>query len=100
MSNNPFHSTDFHLWWLDRDGKRIAKVFKSKQEAASFIRKTPHLARYGQAGCYMRTESRKVARDGKQTVTIVQEDMWTLQELVAMATTAGNRPMPAGDRED
>ena len=100
MSNNPFHSTEFHLWWLGHDGKRITKVFKTKQEAATFIRKTPHLVKYGQAGCYMRTESRKVARDGKQTVTIVQEDMWTVQELARMATTIGNKSDAADDRED
>jgi hypothetical protein len=60
-------------------------VFDTKREAAAFIEKTPHLVKYGQAGCFMRTESRKTARDGKQTVTIVQEDMWTLQELAQMA---------------
>ena len=85
MSNNPLHSTNFHLWWVGGDGKRVTKVFNTKQEAAAFIRKTPHLARYGQAGCYMRTESRKVARDGKRTITIVEEDMWTFQELAQMA---------------
>ena len=85
MSNNPLHSTDFHLWWVGRDGTRVSKVFDTKQDAATFIRKTPHLVKYGQAGCYMRTESRKVARDGKQTVTVVMEDMWTIQELAEMA---------------
>lgn len=85
MSNNPLHSTNFHLWWAGRDGNRISKVFDTKQDAATFIRKTPHLVKYGQAGCYMRTESRKVARDGKQTITVVMEDMWTLQELAEMA---------------
>ncbi len=62
MSNNPLHSTNFQLWWLGPDGKRITKVFDTKQEAATFIRKTPHLVRYGEAGCYMRTESRSVGR--------------------------------------
>jgi mannose/fructose/N-acetylgalactosamine-specific phosphotransferase system component IIB len=85
MSNNPLHSTNFHLWWVGSDGKRIAKVFNTKQEAATFIRKTPHLARYAQAGCYMRTESRQVARDGKRTITVVEQDMWTFQELAQMA---------------
>jgi hypothetical protein len=86
MSDNPMHSTDFHLWWLGREGQRVTKVFATKQDAATFIEKTPHLVTYGQAGCYMRTESRKVARDGKQTTTIVTEDLWTFQELVTMAT--------------
>ena len=89
MSNNPLHSTNFHLWWVGGDGKRITKVFNTKQEAAAFIRKTPHLGRYGQAGCYMRTESRQVARDGKKTITIVEQDMWTFQELAQMAAGAG-----------
>lgn len=84
MSNNPLHSTQFHLWWVGRDSIRSTKVFGSKEEAATFIRKTPHLVKYGQAGCFMRTESRKVARDGKQTVTVVQEDMWTFPEMVEM----------------
>lgn len=88
MSNNPLHSTNFHLWWVGSDGKHITKVFNTKQEAAVFIRKTPHLGRYGQAGCYMRTESRKVARDGKRTITIVEQDMWTFQELAQMAAGA------------
>ena len=60
-------------------------MFETKHDAATFIRKTPHLVKYGQAGCFMRTESRRVARDGKQTVTVVQEDMWTFQEMVEMA---------------
>jgi hypothetical protein len=84
MSNNPFHSTNFHLWWVGRDGIRNSKIFATKQEAATFIGKTPHLVKYGQAGCFMRTESRKVARDGKQTVTVVEEDLWTFREMVEM----------------
>jgi hypothetical protein len=91
MSNHPLHSTDFHVWWVERDGKRASKVFASKQEAAAFIKKTPHLVRYGEGGCYMRTESRRVARDGKQTITVVQEDMWTLQELREMVGGSDRR---------
>lgn len=85
MGNHPLHDTHFHVWWVGRDGNRNTQTFDTKQEAAIFIRKTPHLVKYGQAGCFMQTESRKVARDGKQTVTVVKEDMWTFREIVEMA---------------
>ena len=68
---------------------RSDKEFPRKEEAASFIRKTPHLVNHGAAGCYQLTESREVARDGKVTLTSIRQDIWTLQEIAAMSATDG-----------
>jgi hypothetical protein len=88
--NNPLHSTAFHVWWDHVDGStgklvRSSKTFKRKDEAALFIRKTPHLVDHGAAGCYMLTESKEVARDGKAKITTVRQDVWTFDEIRAMA---------------
>lgn len=88
--NNPLHSTRFHVWWDHVDGStgklvRSTKEFRRKDEAALFIRKTPHLADHGAAGCYQQTDSREVFRDGKTRTTTVREDVWTFQEIVRMA---------------
>ena len=92
--NNPLHKTGFHVWWDHVDGStgklvRSTKEFPRKEEAASFIRKTPHLVNHGAAGCYLLTESREVARDGKVTETSMRQDVWTFQEIAAMARGAG-----------
>jgi hypothetical protein len=92
--NRPLHKTVFHVWWDHVDGStgklvRSTKEFPRKEEAASFIRKTPHLADHGAAGCYQLSESREVARDGKATVTSIRQDIWTLQEIAAMSRRPG-----------
>jgi hypothetical protein len=92
--NRPLHKTAFHVWWDYVDGStgklvRGDKEFPRKEDAAAFIRKTPHLANHGAAGCYQLTESRDVARDGKATVTTVRQDIWTVQEIAAMSRGAG-----------
>jgi hypothetical protein len=92
--NRPFHKTVFHVWWDHLDGSsgklvRSTKEFPRKEEAASFIRKTPHLIDRGAAGCYQLTESREVARDGKATVTSIRQDVWTAQEIAAMSRRPG-----------
>ena len=66
---------------------RSTKEFPRKEEAAAFIRKTPHLINHGAAGCYQLTESREVAKDGKATVTTIRQDIWTLQEIASMSRT-------------
>ena len=73
------------------DGKLIRsnKEFSRKEEAAAFIRKTPHLINHGAAGCYHLTESREVARDGKETFTSIRQDVWTFQEIASMSRKAG-----------
>ncbi len=89
--NNPFHNTRFVVWWDHVDaasGKMVrnTKEFKRKEEAALFIRKQPHVARYPNgAGCYMQVESKEVARDGKTRTTTVREDVWTYREIADMA---------------
>jgi hypothetical protein len=88
--NNPLHNTRFHVWWDHVDGAtgklvRNTKEFKRKEEAAVFIRKTPHLVDHGAAGCYSLTVAKEVARDGKVKTTTVQQDMWTYQEIMDMA---------------
>lgn len=88
--NRPLHKSVFHVWWDHVDGStgkvvRSTKEFQRKEEAASFIRKTPHLTHEGAAGCYQLTESREVAKDGKVTHTTIRQDMWTLQEIASMS---------------
>jgi hypothetical protein len=88
--NRPLHKTVFQVWWDHVDGStgklvRSTKEFARKDEAATFIRKTPHLTDHGAAGCHQLTESREVARDGKVTHTTVRQDMWTLRELTSMS---------------
>jgi hypothetical protein len=88
--NRPLHKTRFQVWWDHVDGAtgklvRSSKEFPRKEEAALFIRKTPHLVNHGAAGCYQFTESREVARDGKETITTVRQDVWTFQEIVQLA---------------
>lgn len=88
--NRPLHKSVFHVWWDHVDGStgkvvRSTKEFQRKEEAASFIRKTPHLTHEGAAGCYQLTESREVAKDGKATHTTIRQDMWTLQEIASMS---------------
>lgn len=90
MSNRNLHKTVFHVWWDHVDGAsgklaRSTKQFARKEEAAAFIRKTPHLIKHGAAGCYQLTESREVARDGKATETTVKQDMWTFHEIALMS---------------
>jgi hypothetical protein len=86
--NNALHSTRFYVWWEHPDGAtghvvRSTKEFKRKEEAALFIRKTPHLVKIPNgAGCYMQTESKEVARDGKTKTTTVRQDVWTYREIV------------------
>ncbi|HEY4188053.1 MAG TPA: hypothetical protein VGP07_23455 [Polyangia bacterium] len=92
--NRPLHKSTFHVWWDLVDGStgklvRGTKEFPRKEDAAAFIRKTPHLVHQGAAGCYQLTESREVARDGKATITTVRQDMWTYQEIVTMSRGAG-----------
>lgn len=87
--NRPLHKTRFHVWWDHVDGStgklvRSTKDFARKEEAALFIRKTPHLINHGAAGCHQISESKEVARDGKATLTTVQQDVWTFQEIVQM----------------
>jgi hypothetical protein len=46
--NRPLHKTGFHVWWDHVDGatgKLVGSTKESqrKDEAATFIRKTPHL---------------------------------------------------------
>ncbi len=91
--NNALHATRFHVWWDHLDGAtgklvRSTKEFRRKEEAATFIRKTPHLINHGAAGCYMQTESREVARDGKVKTTTVKQDVWTFAEIRDMARPA------------
>jgi hypothetical protein len=69
---------------------RSTKEFQRKEEAASFIRKTPHLTHQGAAGCHQVTESREVAKDGKVTVTTVRQDIWTFQEIAAMSSPSSS----------
>lgn len=88
--NAPLHSTRFQLWWDHVDGStgklvRNSKEFRRKDEAALFIRKTPHLVDHGAAGCYQITESKEVARDGKEKLTTVRQDVWTFREISDMA---------------
>ena len=50
--NRPLHKSVFHVWWDHVDGStgklvRSDKEFPRKEEAASFIRKTPHLVNHG-----------------------------------------------------
>ena len=92
--NNPLHRTGFHVWWDHVDGStgklvRSTKEFPRKEDAAAFIRKTPHLTHHGAAGGYQLTESREVARDGKAKVTSVRQDLWTLQEIASMSRGIG-----------
>jgi hypothetical protein len=92
--NRPLHKTIFCVWWDHLDGStgklvRSSKEFPRKEEAASFIRKTPHLVDRGAAGCYQLTESREVARDGKATVTTIRQDIWTFQEIGTMSRGPG-----------
>jgi hypothetical protein len=92
--NSPLHKSSFHVWWDHVDGAtgklvRSTKEFPRKEEAASFIRKTPHLTNHGAAGCYQLTESREVARDGKAKVTSIRQDMWTFQEIASMSHGTG-----------
>ena len=92
--NRPLHKSIFHVWWDHVDGStgklvRSNKEFPRKEEAASFIRKTPALMNHGAAGCYSLTESHEVARDGKTTNTTVRQDIWTLQEIAEMARGSG-----------
>ncbi len=92
--NRPLHKSTFHVWWDYVDGstgKLVCgiKEFPRKEEAAAFIRKTPHLVHHGAAGAYHLTESREVARDGKATVTSIRQDLWTFQEIVSMSRGAG-----------
>ena len=75
--------------WVDGQAGAQQKEFPRKEEAASFIRKTPHLINHGAAGCYLLTESREVARDGKATETSIRQDVWTFQEIASMARGAG-----------
>jgi hypothetical protein len=87
--NSALHTTRFHVWWDHPDGStgkivRSTKEFRHKDEAAIFIRKTPHLTRHGAAGCVMVTESREVARDGKTKTTTIRQDVWTFLEIVEM----------------
>jgi hypothetical protein len=87
--NKPLHTTAFQVWWDHVDGStgklvRSTKAFPRKEDAASFIRKTPHLTDQGAAGCHQLTESHEVARDGKVTDTTVRQDLWTLQEIARM----------------
>lgn len=91
--NKPLHKSTFHVWWDYVDGStgklaREIKEFPRKEEAAAFIRKTPHLVHRGAAGAYHLTESREVARDGKATVTSIRQDLWTFQEIVSMSRGA------------
>jgi hypothetical protein len=85
--NQPLHQTRFEVWWdhLDKaTGKlvRNTKEFRRKEEAALFLRKTPHVVDQGAAGCHQITESREIARDGKTKTTIVRQDVWTFREIV------------------
>ena len=88
--NNALHTTRFHVWWDHVDGAtgkvvRSTKEFPRKEEAALFIRKTPHLTSHGAAGCYSISEAKEVARDGKVRITTVRQDIWTLQELIQLS---------------
>ena len=92
--NRPLHKSSFHVWWDHVDGStgklvRSTKEFGHKEEAASFIRKTPHLVNHGAAGCYLLTESREVARDGKAKITSIRQDIWTFQEIASMSHGTG-----------
>ena len=92
--NRPLHKSVFHVWWDHVDGStgklvRSDKEFPRKEEAASFICKTPHLVSQGTAGCYQLTESREVAKDGKATVTSIRQDIWTSQEIASMSRRTG-----------
>jgi hypothetical protein len=76
--NRPLHKSVFHVWWDHVDGStgKLVRSKKRKEDAASFIRKTPHLVSHGAAGCYLQSGSREVARDGKVTETTVRQDPW------------------------
>lgn len=88
MSNKNFHTTQFHLEWriINKSTnlfETCARMFPRKGDITLFIRKQPHVLAHA-ARAFSREEKLVVATDGKETRTVVTQDVWTLREMQSM----------------